>query len=138
MKVVLDTNILVSGLITPGGPCGRILRLLVEDLLLLCLDARILWEYEIVLPRPELEIDPDDVEEALELVREIGEVVAARPLPSVLPHEDDRAFLEVAATAGAVLVTGNKRHYPKRARGQVAVVNCTEFLDLLQHASEGQ
>jgi len=132
VKVVLDTNSLVSALITPAGPCGQILRLLVEDMLLLCMDERILREYETVLQRPGLEIDPQDVAETLELIREIAEVSAALPLPGGLPHEDDRAFIEVAAAAEAVLVTGNKRHYPKRARGQVTVVGCTEFLDLLR------
>jgi len=132
VKVVLDTNSLVSALITPAGPCGHILRLLVEDILLLCMDERILREYETVLPRPRFEIDPQDVAETLELIREIGEVFAALPLPGVLPHEDDRAFIEVAVAAEAVLITGNKRHYPKRTRRQVAVVGCTEFLDLLR------
>lgn len=135
MKVVLDTNILVSGLISPEGPCGRVLRLLVEDMFELCVDERIIREYEAVLPRPELHVDPEDVIGTLELIRETGEVLAALPLPVRLPHEDDRAFLEVAAAAGAVLITGNKRHYPKRERGSVTVVACNEFLDLLRQSA---
>ena len=46
MRVVLDTNVVVSGLISPGGTCGQILRLVVEGVLRPCWDERILAEYE--------------------------------------------------------------------------------------------
>ena len=45
MKVVLDTNVLVSGLLNPYGPPGRIVQLAAAGELQLCLDARILAEY---------------------------------------------------------------------------------------------
>ena len=132
MKVVLDTNVIVSGLLTTHGVCGQILDLLTEGVFQVCVNDRILDEYEAVVPRPELDIDPAAADDILDLVRATGEQVAATPLPVVLPHEDDRPFLEVAGTAHAVLVTGNKRHYPKRARGDLAVVDCREFLELLR------
>ena len=131
MKVVLDTNVLVCGLISPTGPCGRILRLFVEGVFQPCVDERMLAEYQDVLPRPELQIDPEDVIGTLELIRETAEAVAALPLLVRLPHEDDRPFLEVASTTDAILITGNKRHYPKRSRGEAVVVDCPEFLDRL-------
>jgi predicted nucleic acid-binding protein len=44
---------------------------------------------------------------------------------------DDFPFLEVAAEANAVLVTGNKKHFPQKAVGAVQVVHPRGFLDLL-------
>ena len=52
MKIVLDTNVLISGLLTPFGSSGEILRIMFSGELALCLDARILAEYKDVLHRP--------------------------------------------------------------------------------------
>ena len=53
------------------------------------------------------------------------------PLAADLPDPDDLPFLEVAAEAHAVLVTGNKKHFPDKAAGDVRVVSPRELLDLL-------
>ena len=71
----------------------------------------------------------------LDLIRSAVEIAAAFPLPVELPHPADLPFLEVAASAGAVLVTGNLRHYPRRARAGVTVVTPREFLDLLRRSA---
>ena len=134
MRVVLDTNVLVSGLMRPTGPCGRIVELMFAGALTPCVDARMMEEYRTVLPRPPFQIHPEDVAGTLELLRSRAEGIVPMPRPIDLPHEDDRPFLEVAMAAVAVLVTGNKRHYPKKAQGPVTVVGCTEFLDLLRDA----
>jgi putative PIN family toxin of toxin-antitoxin system len=52
MNIVLDTNVLVSGLLSPFGPCGRIVCMVSSGELTISLDARILAEYEEVLCRP--------------------------------------------------------------------------------------
>lgn len=134
MRAALDTNVLVSGLLTSDGPCGHILALAFEGRIELCVDERMLGEYETVLPRPAFGLARQDVVDALAVVRGRAEAVVPDPLHAVLPHEGDRPFLEVAAAAEAVLVTGNKRHYPKRARRGVVVVDCRGFLDLLREA----
>lgn len=135
MNVVVDTNVLVSGLLTPSGPCGQIVGLLSEGLLLPCVDARILQEYERVLPRPLFQIDVEDVLAILELVRSNAEVVEPMPLPVELPHASDVPFLEVAAHTAAILVAGNTRHFPGKARAGVTVASPKEFLELLRHSS---
>ena len=134
MRVVLDTNVLVSGLMAPTGPCGRVVELMFAGALTPCVDARMVEEYRAVLPRPLFQFCPEDVTGTLEFIRSRAERIAPMPLSVNLPHEDDRPFLEVAASAAAVLITGNKRHYPKKARGQVIVVGCSELLDLLRDA----
>jgi len=135
MKVVLDTNVLVSGLLTSTGPCGQILELLIEGVLQSCIDGRIFAEYRSVVHRPQLAIPRAEADRILEFIRLVAEPVAALPLPIEVPDVDDLPFLEVAATARAILVTGNKRHFPKKARGSVVVVGPSELLDRLRAAS---
>ena len=54
MKIVLDTNVLVAGLLSPFGSCGDIVRMVSSGNLTLCIDARVLSEYHEVLERPKL------------------------------------------------------------------------------------
>lgn len=135
MRTVLDTNVLISGLLTPGGVCRRILDLAFRRVVRLCVDERILQEYETVLPRPLFEFDPEDLAATLELMRTAADFVASEPLGVDLPHASDRPFLEVAHDANAILVTGNLRDFPKHARAGVTVLSPREFLDLLARSS---
>lgn len=135
MRVVLDTNVVVSGLLTVHGVCAQVIDRMEAGDFGLCVDGRILAEYGEVLARPELVIPPGLQRDFLDFVRCCSERVNPAPLALRLPHKDDRPFIEVAAAAEAVLVTGNKRHYPKRARGSVTVVDCGVFLDLLREAA---
>ncbi|HRR82696.1 MAG TPA: putative toxin-antitoxin system toxin component, PIN family [Planctomycetota bacterium] len=136
MRVVLDTNVLVSGALSPSGPCGQIVELAIAGKLQACVDGRILEEYEdLLLHRSRLGIPPAEGRRILEVILSAAERVAAEPLPIRLDDPDDVAFLEVAAAAGVVLVTGNMRHYPVRARASVTVLTPREFLDLLRPPS---
>ncbi len=62
MKIVLDTNVLVSGLIQPFGPSGQIVRMVAAGDLVLCHDPRVLAEYQEVLLRKKFGFDPERVE----------------------------------------------------------------------------
>ncbi len=134
MKVVLDTNVVVSAALTAGGTCAQIVDLLADGAFDLCADDRILNEYEAVLHRRELGIDPNDAAVVLNWLRSTAEPVAAVPLAAALPDPGDLPFLEVAAAGGAVLVAGNLRHFPKKARRAITVLSPRDFLELLRHA----
>ena len=129
MKVVVDTNVLVSGLLAPYGPAGEIVRMVSAGHLSLCYDARILAEYAEVLLRPKFPFAPHLVDALLAQVREAGVVVASAPLPLPLPDPDDEMFLQVAlAGAATCLITGNLRHYPAARRQGLPVATPAEFL----------
>ena len=133
MKVVLDTNVLVSGMMTKEGTCAMILDLLSEDRIIAALDGRILNEYRRVCAEPRLHLDADAVRDFLHFLGDCADNVTAMPLAAdLLPDPDDLPFLEVAAEAQAVLVTGNKKHFPEEAAGAVQVVSPREFLDMLR------
>ena len=113
MNVVLDTNVLVAGLLSPFGPCGEIVRMVSSGELTLALDARILTEYQDVLARPKFKFDHDKITAILDFVEHCGVIIAASPLMQQLPDPDDEPFLEVAIAArAACLITGNQVHFP--------------------------
>jgi putative PIN family toxin of toxin-antitoxin system len=139
LRIVLDTNVLVSGLLSPFGPPGEIVRMVSSGAVSLCIDARILSEYEEVLARPRFAFEPDAVAALLDYIDVRGETVASGPLAVRLPDPDDEPFLEVAV-AGKVdaLVTGNLAHFPQGALGGASVLAPAEFIEACRSAaSEG-
>lgn len=130
MRIVLDTNVLVAGLLSPFGAPGQIVRLVSSGDISLCLDARIMAEYAEVLARPKFGFDVDAVAALLDFVDFRSEMVAAPPLTHVLPDRDDEPFLEVALVSAAdYLVTGNRAHFPDDRCERVLVVSPAEFMD---------
>lgn len=129
MIIVLDTNVLVAGLLSPFGPPGRILDLVLSGELRLAYDDRILAEYRAVLPRDKFGLDPAAINELLAYIEIEGHLAVAAPSKVKLPDADDLPFLEVARAAQAdALVTGNIRHYPAPARLGVNVLTPAEFM----------
>lgn len=130
MKIVLDTNVLVSGLLTPFGPSGEIVRMVSAGELILHIDARILSEYQEVLNRPKFQFDKDHVSILLNFIKIHGQFVSSLPLKSQLPDPNDEPFLEVAI-AGEVhsLVTGNSVHYPRSSREGIKLFSPKEFIE---------
>jgi putative PIN family toxin of toxin-antitoxin system len=129
MNIVLDTNVLVAGLLSPFGPCGEIVRMVSSGELTLFLDARILTEYAEVLARPKFRFDEDKVADLLDFIEHRGFTVASSPLRLPLPDLDDEPFLEVAIAAQAeCLVTGNQVHFPAELCQGVTVLSPGEFL----------
>lgn len=135
MKIVLDTNVLVSGLLEAFGPPAEIVRLVISGNLSLLYDARILLEYKAVLLRPRFEFNPADVYDLLTQIETSGAAVAAPPLAQHLPDQDDEPFLEVALTGKArYLVTGNLKHFPIKKLQGMRVILPAEFLIIYRKA----
>jgi putative PIN family toxin of toxin-antitoxin system len=130
MKIVLDTNVLVSGLITPFGSSGEILRMIFSGELTLCLDARILAEYRDVLLRPKFKFNKEHISTLLDYIRQNSIFLSASPLKQHLPDIDDEPFLEVAITGkSSSLITGNLIHYPFELRQGIRVLSPSEFME---------
>ncbi|HEB13726.1 MAG TPA: putative toxin-antitoxin system toxin component, PIN family [candidate division CPR3 bacterium] len=96
MKVVLDTNVVVSGLISPFGAPGEIVRMVASGALELCYDARVLSEYRSVLLRRKFSFDKAHVEDLLDQIEACGHVITGKLLTERLSDPDDEPFLEIA------------------------------------------
>ena len=56
-----------------------------------------------------------------------------KPLKHHLPDPDDEPFLEVALSGGAkAIVTGNKRHFPRKDYQGVKILSPVEFLEAMK------
>lgn len=107
MNVVIDTNVLVAGLLSPFGPPGEIVRMIATGTLRLFYDARILTEYAEVLARPRFRFHPEHIQALLDQIKAEGLSVAGHPLPAKLPDPTDEPFLETALAGNAdCLITG--------------------------------
>jgi len=113
IRVVLDTNIVVSALLQPLGPPAQVLVLALGGSIQLCVSGSIYAEYEEVLRRPRLKRSEDIIAGALAAIRERGFWVRTMQLVRACPDPDDDIFLQCAEAARAdYLVTGNLRHFP--------------------------
>lgn len=129
MNIVLDTNVLVAGLLTPFGTCGEIVRMVSSGELVLLLDARIISEYREVLGRPKFQFDQDKVDVFLEYAEYRGVTIASSPLLDSLPDPDDEPFLEIAIAGRArCVITGNRNHFPTELRHGIEIFSPAEFL----------
>lgn len=138
MRVVLDTNVLVAGLLSAAGPPGWIVEAVLAGELEPAFDAAIRQEYEEVLRRPEFRFPAPLIEDLLAALDQTSFVVAAAaPWPIPLPDPDDAPFLAVAAASTSVLVTGNLRHFPIRSRRGVVVLTPREFVAHLKLGKPG-
>jgi putative PIN family toxin of toxin-antitoxin system len=130
IRVVLDTNILISALLHPQGlPARTFLRTIAGTGVQLCVSGDIYAEYEEVIRRPKFDRSVSVIEHALRAVRERGFWV--RPTENVVAcsDPDDDIFLECAQAAGAqYLVTGNVKHFPAKWVN-TQIVTARQFLD---------
>mgnify|MGYP001600331094 FL=1 len=109
---VIDTNVVVSGLLNPPGPSARVLDAVLDGRVKLVYDARILAEYRDVLHRPRLKLKPEKISAFLTGLQS-QMMVTPSPLTVIGPDPDDIVFVEAAlATTDKTIVTGNLADYP--------------------------
>src|SRR5437899_1788112 len=130
MRIVLDTNVIVSGLLQPKGKPAQVLALALAGAVRVCHEQRILAEYSEVLARARFRFDPARVREVLSKLELDGLAVEPVREPLHLPDPDDEPFLAVALAASAdYVVTGNLADYPAAKRRGCAVVSPAEFME---------
>lgn len=92
-------------------------------------DDRMLQEYREVLCRPRFGFVREHVEALLEFIQAEGESVTAYPLGQGGSDPSDWCFLEVAVSGLAnLLVTGNRRHFPRHVPGRLIIATPAESL----------
>lgn len=143
MRIVLDTNVLVSGLLNEEGSPAVVLDLILSGAVQLVYCPEILAEYREVLGRPRLKLDQD-------LARALCDDLAARgeevdpvaflrtphavlmPPAAHFPDPDDALFVAAALAGDAdAIVTGNARHFLRVVRPPV--YSPADFLDVFGH-----
>ncbi len=130
IRIVLDTNILVSALLNSQGPPAEVFLLTVlEPDMQLCVSGDIYAEYEEVIRRPQFNRSDSEIEATLRTIRERGLWIKPTEKVRACSDPDDDIFLECAQAADAhYLVTGNLRHFPS-TWATTQIVTARQFLD---------
>jgi len=136
IRVVLDTNIIVSALIQPLGPPAQVFVLAIGGSIQLCISGSVYAEYEEVISRPRFRWSEDIIAGALDTIREKGFWVRPTEAIRTCSDPDDDIFLECAHAAQAnYLVTGNLKHFPTSWSG-TRIVTARNLLDIVSAGTE--
>ena len=136
MKIVLDTNVIVSAFLKPQSIPAKILRLILQEEIQLVANAAILAEYQEVLERPKFFLNQSRVQIILEYLRYRSIFADALPETLTLPDPGDIPFLEAAIAAQAdALVTGNVKHFPKSKCRGLQILSPAAFLRYLNEVN---
>ena len=111
LRVVLDTNVIISGLINPKGPPGEVLKALKAGRFILVTSQAINEEILEVMDRPRLRDKyglADHMFDIAFILWERAEVIAKLPTVKASRDPDDNKFLEAALGGLAhYVVTGD-------------------------------
>jgi putative PIN family toxin of toxin-antitoxin system len=114
MKIVLDTNIIVSAFINPQGIPGEIISLILSKKITICYDNKIFSEYMEIFKKSKFDFDSILVDEFLDFIKENGEYIIAEPQKIKFTDDDDKKFYDVYKSSDAsYIITGNQKHFPK-------------------------
>ena len=132
MRVVLDTNVLVSALLTPDGNEALVLTATLGGKFDLVVSPAVLSEYELVLSRPRFGFAAADVRVTLLALRRAGELVRPTNPVTASPDDSDNRFLECAEAGHAdYLVTGNLKHFPAKW-GKTRIVRAATLIEQIR------
>jgi putative PIN family toxin of toxin-antitoxin system len=127
MRIVVDTNVLVSALMNFNGIPAQILNSIINNDNNLLYDNKIIFEYINVLSRKEFGFNTEIINKLLQHIRVYGEYVITSISNIKFSDESDRKFYEVYKSGNAMyLITGNKRHFK-----ETGIVTPREFIDNL-------
>jgi uncharacterized protein len=136
MRVILDTNVLVSAILSPGGNAALLLKRWLDGRFDLLTSSKQLAELKSTLRKPSiaLRVKPHDAGKLVNLLRKLTLQIENLPVVHRSSDPDDDFLLALAEAGNAdFLVTGDKadllvlkRHVGTR------IVSVAQFIKLLQ------
>jgi putative PIN family toxin of toxin-antitoxin system len=128
MKIILDTNVIVSALLCPQSLPAKILGLVLNGIVGLVYDNNILVEYIDVLNREKFKINKEMIKIVLGFIKNNGEYTISIPQNIKFSDEDDRIFYELYKSEEVdFLITGNIKHFPKEKN----ILTPREFIEII-------
>jgi putative PIN family toxin of toxin-antitoxin system len=133
LKVVFDTNVIVSAALYEKSLPALLLSLGLEDKVRFFVSPALLNEYEGVLKRPRFKLGQRQITELMgEINRKALIVTPTKRLKILKADEPDNRVLECAMKAKAdFIITGNKRHFPFEEFKFSKIVTPREFIPQL-------
>lgn len=138
MRVIIDTNIFISGMLSPNGAPARIVDAVFSGQLTAVCSAVTFNELREVLLRPRLrkyfEHRNHNVNAFLDSLQELVEIIDPVPCNDHIRDPKDRPFIELATTLPKpeFLITGDKDFTADRYAG-VKVISASNFMHYLNN-----
>lgn len=130
-KIIIDTNVIISALISNGPPSKIIREILFEEKAHLIVSQDIMEEYFEVLNRPKFSEFPDFKANAaivINLISELGIVFSPNQKLDILKDATDNKFLELALISDAdFIITGNTKDFTIEKIENTFIVTPNEF-----------
>jgi uncharacterized protein len=135
LKVIFDTNVIVSAALFEKSLPALLLSLGLEEKVRVFVSPALLNEYETVLKRPRFKLGHQETADLIEKIKEKAVMVTpTRELEILKEDETDNRILECAAKAKVdFVITGNRRHFPFEDFRGSKIVTPREFIN---HLSE--
>lgn len=112
MNLIIDTNIIVSALLSPDGKAFQLLSEVLDGKYTVFISREVYEEYDEVLHREKFSFDEEIILYILDWFRSNAIWVEVTKSSVSVPDEKDRIFYDIAKCCKARLVTGNNKHYP--------------------------
>ncbi len=136
MRILLDTNILVSALLSSNGPPGQILTAIKQNQHTIVSSSHLTDELRDVCSRKHLRerISREEVEDLVYNMESVGVVVTTLPEVDLSPDPKDNPVLATAIAGEAdLIVSGDKSHLVALGQAQgIPILNPRDALDRIQ------
>lgn len=130
MKIVLDTNVFISGIFF-GGPPSQILQSWRKSQIKIVLNEQILKEYQMVGEEISAKYPLINIEPIIELFTIFGEFVETKGITETICEDpDDNKFIECAiASQSKLIVSGDKHLLTLSGYKGIEVLKPRQFTD---------
>ena len=128
-RIVIDTNVIISSAISTQGNPAKIMDLVLNKKFEVYYSSEIIAEYVRVFAKPRLNFTREIQEFFINGIKRVG--ILIDPPASTLPmlDESDRVFYDLAKEVGAIVITGNTKHYPD----EDFIMTPSEFLEFINY-----
>lgn len=133
MKVVVDTNILISAFGWPGNP-RSIINLAIDGRVDLLVSPDIIEEFKGVALRAKFDFSTEEIAEFIESLLEMGElVIPCEKINAIMSDPDDNIILECAVEANAdIIVTGDRHLLDLKTFRGIRIMTAQQFLNFIK------
>lgn len=131
MKIIIDTNVLISAILK-GGTARVVIQFMIDsDNYKWIISREILREYQEVLSRPKFKLTQEVIEEWLEVLDTVPELVKVDEVVDFPKDRKDAKFLACALMTNAdFLITGDKDFNEAGILGQTRIITPSLFKQL--------
>lgn len=132
VRVVIDTNVFVSGLLKSDNPPLNVVDLFIEDKINLIISEEVFSEYIKVLLRPELKVKKDNIIRLISIFILKAEIIKVKTKLDIIERDpSDNKFLECALDGKVdYIITGDKHLLELKKYKKIKIVDPKTFIDI--------